>query len=390
MEFEDRCQEETKSRKRCARGKAWNLARNFCKLEQQDKAAFCLPTEKWIMPAASTIKPKEREFVVDSGASMHMVNKRDLTSAEVETMRISKNPTTVQTRREATVYVKELHLFVTVMLLEETPAVLSLGKLCEDHGCTYHWTSGQKPHLTKNVKRNDCNIFPYVPFVVPGLSTSSSATPTPTSSSSSSQDSVLTSADTPRIQYPKEVEVRVRSYGETRCINQQKPKIIIKMKDAKKYTAIYCMNCRIGCRNSENIWSMNVVLGATVKCDIFSKTNITRASCRRRAGTVMPRADNFGDLMTADQKILGEGSESRNNRRYAVVVQDLATQWLQFYPCKTITSQEAQKSLMKFLEPTKKPKVIYFTLTIPQNLASLVKNYPGIIVRRHYTDQKQM
>ena len=92
----------------------------------------------------------------------------------------------VQTREEATVYVKELDLFVTVVLLEETPAVLSLGKLCEDHGYIYHWTSGQKPHLTKNCKRIDCNISNYVPFVVPGFST----TPTLTSSFSS-QDSVF-------------------------------------------------------------------------------------------------------------------------------------------------------------------------------------------------------
>ena len=51
--------------------------------------------------------------------------------------------------------------------------------------------------------------------------------------------------------------------------------------------------------------------------------------------------------------------ESRNNHRYAVVVQDLATQWIQSYPCKTKTSQETHKSLQKFLEPTRKPKVIY-------------------------------
>ena len=31
-----------------------------------------------------------------------------------------------------------------------------------------------------------------------------------------------------------------------------------------------------------------------------------------------------------------------------------------------------------------------FTLTIPWNLAKLVKIFPGIIVRRHHTDQKQM
>ena len=49
----------------------------------------------------------------------------------------------------------------------------------------------------------------------------------------------------------------------------------------------------------------------------------------------MPRAEFFGDLITADHKVLSEESESRNNHRYAVVVQDLATEWLQSYPCKT-------------------------------------------------------
>ena len=40
-------------------------------------------------------------------------------------------------------------------------------------------------------------------------------------------------------------------------------------------------------------------------------------------------------------------------------MQDLATQWIQSYPCKTETSQETQRSLQKFLEPNWKPKVIY-------------------------------
>ena len=40
-------------------------------------------------------------------------------------------------------------------------------------------------------------------------------------------------------------------------------------------------------------------------------------------------------------------------------MQDLATQWIQAYPCKNKTSQETQRSLQKFLEPERKPKVIY-------------------------------
>ena len=68
---------------------------------------------------------------------------------------------------------------------------------------------------------------------------------------------------------------------------------------------------------------------------------------------------NFGDLITADHKVLSDNCESRNNHRYAVVVQDPATQWIQAYPCKNKTSQETQRSLQKFLEPDRKPKVIY-------------------------------
>ena len=84
-------------------------------------------------------------------------------------------------------------------------------------------------------------------------------------------------------------------------------------------------------------------------CDICLKTKITRTSCRRRSNGVMPRAEHFGDLITADHKVPSEESESRNNHRYAVVVQDLATQWIQSYPCKTKTSQETTKKLAKVL-----------------------------------------
>ena len=94
-------------------------------------------------------------------------------------------------------------------------------------------------------------------------------------------------------------------------------------------------------------------------CEICQRTKITRAPCRRGNGGAVPRAENFGDLIAADHKVLSEESESRNNHRYAVVVQDSATQWIQAYPCKTKTSQETQRSLQKFLEPNRKPKVIY-------------------------------
>ena len=142
----------------------------------------------------------------------------------------------------------------------------------------------------------------------------------------------LMSTDTPKNQYHKEVEVRVRSFGKTRCMNPQKPKTKIKM---RKYEEIFRMNCLFGCRNSERFWLVKVLqqsLGETHQqgsqdtcksshelpmeprakvepgsgkhsvythfpkdpnCDICLKTKVTRAYCRRRAGTVVPRAEHF-------------------------------------------------------------------------------------------------
>ena len=112
----------------------------------------------------------------------------------------------VQTHEDATVYVKELDMFLTMKVLENTPAVLSLGKLCDEHGYSYEWINGQKPHLIKDGIRIQCNTENFVPIVVPGLSTSSSSnfpsstfvTPSrqeidhPTSSSSSSTSPTTT------------------------------------------------------------------------------------------------------------------------------------------------------------------------------------------------------
>ena len=68
-----------------------------------------------------------------------MLSKNVLSSDETETLRESRNPTTVvtangeaQTNEEAQVFVHGLDLFVTVQILDDTPAVLSSGELCEE------------------------------------------------------------------------------------------------------------------------------------------------------------------------------------------------------------------------------------------------------------------
>ena len=108
---------------------------------------------------------------------MHMISKKDLSDAEMGTLTKSCSPTIVitangeqQTHEEATVYVKELDMKV----LENTLAVLSLGKLCDENGYSYEWINRQKPHLIQDGIRIICNTGNFVLIVVPGLSSSSS------------------------------------------------------------------------------------------------------------------------------------------------------------------------------------------------------------------------
>ena len=129
----------TLQQERCARREAWDLARNVYKVkikgQGHDRLSF---RSTGVVGTLLEKKPEEREFVVDSGASMHMLSKKFLSSGELDTFRKCRNTTMVipangevRTSEGAQAYVHGLDLFVMVQLLEDTPAVLPLEKLCE-------------------------------------------------------------------------------------------------------------------------------------------------------------------------------------------------------------------------------------------------------------------
>ena len=78
---------------------------------------------------------------MDSGASLHMMSKSELTPEEQQTIQKSKDPSiimtahgTTRTIEEATVCVCDLDMFVQVPLSKESPAVRSLRRFCEESG----------------------------------------------------------------------------------------------------------------------------------------------------------------------------------------------------------------------------------------------------------------
>ena len=106
------------------------------------------------------------------------------------------------------------------------------------------------------------------------------------------------------------------------------------------------------------------------------KTKITRASCRRRTGTVVPQNSQWRKWIAKQSSICRGGTRFGTHSGYS---HTRVKQKLPSRPRRAWWSSWSRRGNQKS-----------FTLTIPWNLASLARNYPVIIVRQHHTDHKQM
>ena len=134
--------EEALHQERCARRVAWDLAKSTYKLKNSDKATFL---------------PEEREFVVASGASMHVMSKKRIK----------------QRRDGYFAKIPEHHCGAYIQWRGEYK-----------RGCTKlfdEWVSSQKPRVTKEEKTIICKTDNFAFLVVPGLSTRSGSNSSSTS-----------------------------------------------------------------------------------------------------------------------------------------------------------------------------------------------------------------
>ena len=113
---------------------------------------------------------------------------------------------------------------------------------------------------------------------------------------------------------------------------------------------------------------------------------MTKASRRRRTGETVPRAEKFGDLITADHKVLNE-----------VVTRETVTDTLSWYKIPPLNGYNLIRAKQKLL---KRRTRVYegsssrhrsqrsFIQTIHWSLGNRVKNYHGIIERLHLIDPR--
>ena len=97
-----------------------------------------------------------REFLVDSGASMHLVPMKGLSDWERKNIKRLKIPIPLATANGQIqcnlwtyVRIHELDILVPALLLRDAPSLLSMGMLCKESGYKFEWDPDEGPSLQK-------------------------------------------------------------------------------------------------------------------------------------------------------------------------------------------------------------------------------------------------
>ena len=360
-------------------------------------------------------------FVVDSGAfNAH---------AQQEWFKIRwngyfaeiQNPTTVvtangevQTNEEAQVYVHDFDLFVTVQLLDETPAVLLLHILCSKHGYSFEWKNRETPRLAKNWKSIACTVDYFVHLVEPGLSLSSCSSSASTSrpkdqstssaESETSSDPVTSRSDKRACGKPTQTDPDKLASGnrgpanterrdERRGSNERHPWLVTALHrksrgpgDACAHTLLWKRELRFG---KWCLKSRDTKTAAQYLYSLTQETEIAKYASepRRRTCEAVPRAEKS---VTWQKQIT----------KFFLKVVNLETitdmqSWYTILPLNGYNLTRAKQKLLRrrkivhenFWSRHRNQKL--FIRTIQWYWANLVKNCQGIIERPLFIAQKQ-
>ena len=195
-------------------------------------------------------------------------------------------------------------MLITVQSLEDSPAVLSQRKIGKNKENSYEWKDKPLPTLTKDGTYS-LQVGKCVPIVVLGVSVHTDRQQLRETESKMFQTGLQPVME-------GLVEGESGSSGSGEAITKTLPPHIPARPSNKS-----------GGRHN-----LFIHFQTDPSCEKCKRTRITRVPCRRSPAhreDRIPRATNFGDVVTADHKVLNEENESRLHHRCAAVVQDLAT-----------------------------------------------------------------
>ena len=300
------------------------------------------------------------------------------------------------------VRVRELGITVKAMVLKDSPSVLSLGKLVDEHGFEYRWTKFKAPILiSEDGKIVKCRTANFVPRITPidevrgakayrftsdGEHLDGNIDISPNEPGTSSTGATHGSRSAQQINQGQDRGAKAfRCTGdiESESVQDSFPsqendegRVIpgyagskrdgkasggqsTEVRGAKAFRLQSDVNDEVlygppppkatRKRKQKRISSVSASHNMFThfpkdpNCRVCQLTKTTRARVTTKAEKApddLPQPKEFADAITADHAVLNEEDTSRDGDQIVLVIQDGYTKWLQSIPCKTKSAHE--------------------------------------------------
>ena len=73
------------------------------------------------------------------------------------------------------------------------------------------------------------------------------------------------------------------------------------------------------------------------------QTKPAKIKSAKNTGETVPEPKVFGDLITVEISIMQDSNQGIHGEEYGVVIEDVATDWIQLYPTSRKTADDAKK-----------------------------------------------
>lgn len=305
---------------------------------------------------------KLKNWIVDSGAAFHLVNKSDLPvsiqreiyKATHPVILLSANGEVPESGRLQLRSSKLARGFETTVL-EDTPNVFSLGKLVVEEGYDFHWTSDKPPYLkSPQGDEIELNVIDFVPFIDIGE---------------------LTEAQKHRLQHTRGFKGLVTKAEKKKVILPGKRSSDSESKDAPPTGSsggehqsaedsydtdgeVFCQPCepvssldeRLN-QEANSLWHMMTHLPMNKYCRWCQRAKLAmkHARSRRPRGSLPMDIHNKFGTLTADWMVAKDADpEGIDHEKHCMLVYDLWTHFVMAYPRAFRNTTECMMSLKHY------------------------------------------
>ena len=260
----------------------------------------------------------------DTGSGVDLIGKQALTREDVKDVYQSAQAQQLATANGVLfatdvvdMQVSALREVVSPYVLENTPAVLSIGKRCMQDGYEFRWRPNKAPYfITPQGRKVVFEVENFVPYFRENPC-----------------------GDQGEAAYASPAPQRAAPEGEQPAADA------IAAAGGEEVVPVEPTPLKAEAKSTQHLMTH---LPKNPHCEICCRTKVTKAQARRKL-TEGESAEVFGERITADHLICGdEPSRGVDDEKVALVLLDRATRWVEVYPAARKSTQETMQALRNF------------------------------------------